>query len=107
MGVVVMWEGLLVLGRRLVGSDRIGAIVGGLCFAVGREAEREYVEETPAEWVSVVVRSVESSAERRSAGRSFCEMVSAGPGTACSTTGKLVRARAAMVEDLGQCSRAG
>lgn len=107
MGAMVTWEGLPVLRRRLVDSDGIGVIVGGLCFAVGREAEREYVEETPADWVSVVMRSVESSAGRRSAGRSFCEMVSAGPGTACSTTGKLVRARAAMVEDLGQCSRAG
>lgn len=49
MGVVVRWEGLLVLGRCPVGSDGIGVIFGGLCSAVGCEAERESVEERSAE----------------------------------------------------------
>lgn len=107
MGAMARWEGLLVLGRCLAGLDGIDVISCGLCAAVGDEAERESAEERSAEWVSVEVRSVGSSAERRSAGRSFCEMVPAGLGTACSTTDKLGRAMAAAVEDLSRCSRAG
>lgn len=104
MGVMVIWVGLPVLGRCLVDSDGIDVILGGLYSAVGCEAGRRSVEEMAAEkrsaeWVSVVVRSAESSADRG--------VRSAGPGSACSTTGKLVRATAAVVEDLGQCSRAG
>lgn len=107
MGVVVTWEGLLVLGRCPVGSDGIDVIFGGLCSAVVSEAKRGSVEKTPAEEVSFVVRSVESSAERNYAVMSLCEVKSAGPGTACSTTGKLVRVTAAVGGDLGQCIRAG
>lgn len=51
--------------------------------------------------------SAERFAERSYPGRSFSDERSTGSGTACSTMGRLGHVKAAVVEDLGQCTRAG
>lgn len=97
--VMVRWRGLRMLGCFHAGSDGIHVILGGIAPSVGDDAAR-----LAEEWY----------AEGRFAGTGcgwscFSEQEeSAGPGTACSTMGRLGRAAAVVVVGvLGQCSRAG